>query len=194
MIFINNQEEKTEEMIKYEKETGKKAIWREVITKDFKRWQKGEKIYPRDKERINILVSEEKKYIWEDFAKKNNKSTISKLIRNAVDLYIDIKPKLTELELFSKSIHNLKEELSSIKGFSQLLIQEHKDELSWEALLKIKEVIDKSVNIEKILSLIQKNKIMHVYDLNKKAWRSVPFDRVEWMDTKNRRYYTKKQP
>lgn len=52
----------------------------------------------------------------------------------------------------------------------------------------------KSVNIHKILSLIQKNKIMHVYDLNKKAWRSVPFDRVEWMDTKSRRYYTKKQP
>ena len=52
----------------------------------------------------------------------------------------------------------------------------------------------KSVNLEKILKLIQKNKIMHVYDLNKKAWRSVPFDRVEWMDTKDRRYYTKKQP
>ena len=52
----------------------------------------------------------------------------------------------------------------------------------------------KSVNIENILKLIQKNKIMHVYDLNKKAWRSVPFDRVEWMDTKNRRYYTKKRP
>ncbi len=52
----------------------------------------------------------------------------------------------------------------------------------------------KSVNIERILRLIQKNKIMHVYDLNKKGWRSVPFDRVEWMDTKDRRYYTKKQP
>jgi hypothetical protein len=52
----------------------------------------------------------------------------------------------------------------------------------------------KSVNIENILKLIQKNKIMHVYDLNMKGWRSVPFDRVEWMDTKNRRYYTKKQP
>ena len=52
----------------------------------------------------------------------------------------------------------------------------------------------KSVNIENILKLIQKNKIMHVYDLNMKGWRSVPFDRVEWMDTKDRRYYTKKQP
>ncbi len=50
----------------------------------------------------------------------------------------------------------------------------------------------KSVNIENILRLIQKNKIMHVYDLDKKAWRSVPFDRVEYMDTKDRRYFTKK--
>jgi len=49
----------------------------------------------------------------------------------------------------------------------------------------------KGVNIESILRLIQKNKIMHVYDLDKKAWRSVPFDGVEWMDTKARRYYTR---
>jgi len=52
----------------------------------------------------------------------------------------------------------------------------------------------KSVNIQNILSLIQKNKIMHVYDLDKKAWRSVPFDRVDYMDTKDRRYFTKKRP
>jgi len=51
----------------------------------------------------------------------------------------------------------------------------------------------KSVNIETILRLIQKNKIMHVYDLDKKAWRSVPFDRVDYMDTKERRYFTKKK-
>ncbi len=51
----------------------------------------------------------------------------------------------------------------------------------------------KRVDIEKILKLIQQNKIMHVYDLEKKGWRSVPFDRVEWMDTKTRRYYVKKK-
>ena len=42
----------------------------------------------------------------------------------------------------------------------------------------------KTVNIEKILKLIQKNKIMHVYDLDKKQWRSVPFDRVEYLETR----------
>ncbi len=106
----------------------------------------------RKKKRINILVSEEKKNAWDSFAEKNNVSTISKLIRNAVDLYMNIKPKLNQLELFTKSIHSLKEELSSIKGFSQLLIEQHKDELSWEALLKIKEIIDNSETIEKIFN------------------------------------------
>jgi hypothetical protein len=51
----------------------------------------------------------------------------------------------------------------------------------------------KGVNIENILKLIQKNKIMHVYDLDKKGWRSVPFERVEYMDTSSRRYYVKKK-
>ena len=127
VIFINKQAKKTKEMRKDDKETG-------------------------EKKRINILVSEEKKNAWDAFAENNHISTISKLIRNAVDLYINVKPKLDQLETYSKSVHNLKEELSSIKGFSQLLIEQHKDELSWEALLKIKEIIDKSANIEKILN------------------------------------------
>lgn len=51
----------------------------------------------------------------------------------------------------------------------------------------------KSVNIQQILKLIQKNKIMHVYDLDKKAWRSIPFNKVEYMDTPTKRYFTKKK-
>lgn len=51
----------------------------------------------------------------------------------------------------------------------------------------------KSVNIKQILKLIQVNKIMHVYDLEKKGWRSVPFESVEYMDTSEKRYYTKKK-
>lgn len=50
----------------------------------------------------------------------------------------------------------------------------------------------KNVDIQKILKLIQKNKIMHVYDLDKMGWRSVPFDRVYYMDTRSRRYFTKR--
>jgi len=165
VLFISDNIKKTEEMKKYENETGKKAIWRGVITKDFERWQKGEKIYIDDKERVNILVSEEKKRLWQDFIKKNNITSISKLIRDAVDFYINTIPKIEEINDFSSSIHNFKEELSSIKGFSQLLIEEHKDELSWDALLKIKEIFDKSINIEKII-----NEIFNTHKLNDKQY------------------------
>ncbi len=158
-MVISEYIKKTEEMKRYEVETGKQAIWRNVITEGFKKWQKGEKVYRNEKERINILLSEEKKKMWQDFINKNKITSISRLIRDAVDLYITTKPKFEEIKDFSSSIHNLKEELSSIKGFSQLLIEEHKDELSWEALLKVKEIIDNSVNIEKI--------IKHIFDTRK---------------------------
>ena len=145
---------KTEEMLKFEKETGKQAIWRGSITKDFLKWQKGEKVYTKSKERINILISQEKKNKWEEFVKNNNISTVSKLVRRSVDYYIDSIPNLKKMNNFSKVAHNLREDLSSIKGFSQILIQEYKDELSWDLLLKIKEIFDKSVNLEKLLNKI----------------------------------------
>lgn len=50
-----------------------------------------------------------------------------------------------------------------------------------------------AVDIERILKLIQKNRIMHVYDLDVKGWRSVPFDRVEYMDTRTNRYLVPKK-
>ncbi len=56
MIIISDEIGKSEEMIKYELETGKKAIWRGQITESFKKWQKGEKIYEKDKERITINI------------------------------------------------------------------------------------------------------------------------------------------
>jgi len=41
----------------------------------------------------------------------------------------------------------------------------------------------KDVNMAKILRLISKNGIIHVYDLEKKGWRSVPFNNVQWLET-----------
>ena len=90
MQIISNIE-KTKEMEKYEEETGKYAIWRGQITDGFKRWQKGEKIYDKDKERISFYVKENIKEIWKDFAEKNNYPTISKFIREAVNNFIEKK-------------------------------------------------------------------------------------------------------
>jgi WYL_2, Sm-like SH3 beta-barrel fold len=41
----------------------------------------------------------------------------------------------------------------------------------------------KGVNISKIFKLMREQGIIHVYDLDKKAWRSVPFERVDWLET-----------
>jgi len=46
----------------------------------------------------------------------------------------------------------------------------------------------KKVNIPQILKLMKNSGIMHVYDLEKKGWRSVPFERVDWMETPKARY------
>ena len=50
----------------------------------------------------------------------------------------------------------------------------------------------RSVNVPQILKLIEKNKIVHVYDLEQKGWRTVPFDRVDWLQTPTRRFVTRK--
>ncbi|MHA1816225.1 MAG: SH3 beta-barrel fold-containing protein [Candidatus Heimdallarchaeaceae archaeon] len=47
----------------------------------------------------------------------------------------------------------------------------------------------KSINVPKILALIQKHKMIHVYDLDKKGWRTLPFEKIEYVDTVNQRYY-----
>ena len=147
-------QEKTKEMKKYEEETGKFAIWRGTVTEGFKKWQKGEKIYSQDKERISILVSDEIKEKWQKFADENNYTAVSKLVRKGVDFFIDFQPKILYLLNFSKIAHNLKEPLTSIKGFSQILMEQYKDELSWDVLSKIKKIFDQSLILEeKILDI-----------------------------------------
>jgi hypothetical protein len=41
----------------------------------------------------------------------------------------------------------------------------------------------KDVNMAKIFSLVQKHGMVHVWDLDKKDWRTVPFERSEWVET-----------
>lgn len=51
----------------------------------------------------------------------------------------------------------------------------------------------KDVNMASIFKLVTQHKIVHVYDLDKKDWRSVPFDRSEWVETQdNVRFRIKK--
>ncbi len=142
-------------MEQYEKETGKSAIWRGKITEGFKRWKKGEKSILTDKERLSVYISKEKKSRWQAFATVHNYSTFSKLIREGVDYYIKEKSKpfsriLTELDAdvdFSIS-HELKERLTTIKGYLQLLIEDYTGDLNDEVITILGDILEESKQLE----------------------------------------------
>jgi len=154
-------------MKKYEDETGKYAIWQGKITEGFKKWLKGEKIYDRDKERISLYVAVDTKEKWQEFIRDHNYTTISKLIRDSVDHFIEQKTniissgihKMDEKKIANIS-HALKEPLTSIKGFSQLLLENYKDDLDEEVLSTIKNIFDQSLLLEnKIINILDKIKV-----------------------------------
>jgi hypothetical protein len=51
----------------------------------------------------------------------------------------------------------------------------------------------KEFSLTKILKLLNKNKILHVYDLDKQGWRSVPFNKTEYVETPKARFAIKKE-
>ena len=51
----------------------------------------------------------------------------------------------------------------------------------------------KGVNLSKILKLLKTSKILHVYDLEKHGWRSVPFEATEWVETLDKRRFRVKK-
>ncbi|MFX1450782.1 MAG: response regulator [Promethearchaeota archaeon] len=156
--------EKVKKLMKeYQEETDKYAVWRGSITEGFKKWLKGEKIYDRDKERISLYVSEETKDQWQKFKERQEYSTISALIRESVDYYIEHKSELFSDKLqkmdektISNISHALKEPLTSIKGFSQLLLENYANKLNEEVLATIKNIFDQSLLLE--------NKIINILD------------------------------
>ncbi|MBY8982682.1 MAG: response regulator [Candidatus Lokiarchaeota archaeon] len=98
--------------------------------------------------RIGILVSETTKSKWQDFVDTNEFTTISMLIRKAVNFFIDSKIKIEFLENISKFAHDLKEPLTSIKGFSQLIIENYSNNVDTKILLRIKEIFNQSIFLE----------------------------------------------
>jgi len=165
---ITGDEKLNEEMMRFEKETGKKALWKGLITEKFKKWQRGEKIYNQDKERIGILVTEETKTRWQNFANNNNNiTTVSRLIRMAVDFYIDYILKTPSKRDFAQLSYDLKASLTTIKGFSQLIIEKFSNKLDPDILLRIKEIYSQSLLLENNIKEIQNEKETEniVYDI-----------------------------
>ncbi|MFX1592429.1 MAG: response regulator [Promethearchaeota archaeon] len=173
MSSNDNSIEKTEEMKMYEKVTGRYAIWRGIETEGFRKWQKGEKVYHRDKERISLYVSDDTKSKWLNYTKNNGDLTISKLIREAVTTFIEMKSKesghsLSKLnpQTISNISHTLKEPLTSIKGYSQLLLENFRDKLNNQVLETVKNIFEQSVLLEKkIINILDNIKVESEYDV-----------------------------
>ena len=153
-----NNIEKTEEMKRYEEETGKFAIWRGNITESFKKWKKGEKIYDKNKERVSLYVSEKKKAQWQKFAVNNDISTISKLVRESVDSYMERRSKVgprgkknAEIDDISYLSHNLKEPLTSIKGYIQLILETYNEKLDKDLINLLEKVLEQTNFLESMI-------------------------------------------
>lgn len=112
-------------------------------------------------------MSEDTKNKWENFVDEYEFTTISMLIRKAVNFYIDSEPLISLINNFSKITHDLKEPLTSIKGFSQLILEHESDKLDTNILLRIKEIYDQSLFLErKINNIINEfEPVNHTYDV-----------------------------
>ena len=151
-------------MKEYEDTTDKYANWRGNITEGFMKWLKGEKIYDREKERISLYVADKTKEKWSEFIKthKEKYNTISKLIRESVNYFIKQNSSLINEDLhqldnqtLTNISHALKEPLTSIKGFSQLLIENYREEMAENVFNTIQNIFNQSILLEnKIITIL----------------------------------------
>ena len=61
--------------------------------------EKVKKDYYSGKKRISVYISDEAETNWQEFIKKNNISSISKLIREGINYYIEEKSSLMSQDL-----------------------------------------------------------------------------------------------
>lgn len=108
--------------------------------------------YNQDKERISLYVSKDVKEEWQTFAKNNDFSTLSKLIREALKFYIQCRG----LNIPSLS-HGLKEPLTSIKGYLQLILETSGDSLDDNVVSTLRNVLNQCSILEnKIVDYLDK--------------------------------------
>jgi len=129
-------------MLKYERLTGKHAIWKGVITKGYKKWKNGEKPYYLNQKRISLYVPEAIKEEWKIYAKQNNYTTISNLIRESVDSLIKNRPygKPIYSDIFKMHTHNIMQDLSLVSAYSELMIDKYEDKLDDKAIDMLKAI------------------------------------------------------
>ena len=109
--------------------------------------EKEKKDYYSGKKRISVYISDEMEKEWHDFIKKNKISSISKLIREGINYYIEEKSSLMSQDL-SVFTHSLKERFTIIKGNLQLILETHQKDLNKEVLTIINHLLEEIKHFE----------------------------------------------
>ena len=108
---------------------------------------KEKKDYYSGKKRISVYISDEVEKEWHDFIKKNKISSISKLIREGINYYIEEKSSLISQDL-SVFTHSLKERFTIIKGNLQLILETHQKDLNKDVLTIINHLLEEIKQFE----------------------------------------------
>jgi len=109
--------------------------------------EKEKKDYYSGKKRISVYISDEVEKEWHDFIKKNKISSISKLIREGINYYIEEKSSLMSQDL-SVFTHSLKERFTIIKGNLQLILETHQKDLNKDVLAIINHLLEEIKQFE----------------------------------------------
>ncbi len=87
------------------------------------------------------------------------------VLRNAIEFYKKIKSE-EEVTVKFRKIDGSERTMRCTLDFSRVPLAER----------------PKDVDVGKIMSLVQDHGMVHVFDLDKQGWRTVPFDRSEWVE------------
>ena len=128
--------------------------------------KKEKKDYYSGKKRISVYISDEVEKEWREFIKKNNISSISKLIREGINYYIEEKSRLISQDL-SVFTHSLKERFTIIKGNLQLILEKHQKDLNQDVLTIINHLLDEIKQFEErfIFKLEKPDERASYYDI-----------------------------
>ncbi|MEE9378629.1 MAG: response regulator [Candidatus Lokiarchaeia archaeon] len=103
--------------------------------------EKEKKDYYSGKKRISVYISDEVEREWQKFIKNNKISSISKLIREGINYYIEEKSSLMGQDL-SAFTHSLKERFTIIQGNLQLIIEKYQKELNNDILAILNHLLE----------------------------------------------------
>jgi CheY-like chemotaxis protein len=151
-----DEENLREKLLKYKENYPSRLVIRfGQVTTQFKNYLRGMKTYERDKKRISFYLTEEQKKRWRGFIEsKEQIPTFSKLIREAVEFYIENTHFSNDLDI-EQNYLAFKQHLTVVKGALDFLLNEYSKQVGDEVLDIIQDAFDHSILIESKIGTIR---------------------------------------